>query len=61
MSERGFPLHCPYCGDTDLWPHEADDGPGHGQWECRSCLRAFSLKLIGLVRPTQPISGGAPS
>ena len=51
MSGRAVPFHCPYCGDTDLWPHEPDEGAGHGQWECRSCLRAFSLKLLGQLRP----------
>jgi len=52
MSERAVPFHCPYCGETDLWPHEPDDGStGHGQWECRGCLRAFSVKLLGLLRP----------
>jgi transposase-like protein len=52
MSERAVPFHCPYCGETDLWPHEPDDGSaGHGQWECRGCLRAFSVKLIGMLRP----------
>ena len=50
MSERGVPFHCPYCGDENLWPHEGEDGgPGHGQWECRSGLRAFALKMLGLV------------
>jgi ribosomal protein L37AE/L43A len=48
MSERAVPCFCPYCGDEDLRPHEA----GHGTWECRACLRAFSLKMLGLVRPT---------
>ena len=24
MSERAVPFHCPYCGETDLWPHEGD-------------------------------------
>jgi transposase-like protein len=46
-TERAIPFHCPYCGDENLWPHEG----GHGTWECRSCLRAFSLKMLGLVRP----------
>ena len=50
MSERAVPFHCPFCGEGDLWPHEADDAC-HGSWECRSCLRAFSLKMLGLVRP----------
>ena len=52
MTSRGVPFHCPYCGGEDLWPHEVTDGPGHGAWECRACLRAFSLKMLGLVRPT---------
>ena len=54
MSERAVPFHCPYCGDENLWPHEGADGSGatHGSWECRSCLRAFTLKMLGLVRPS---------
>jgi transposase-like protein len=54
MSARAVPFHCPYCGDENLWPHEPDDGAegsGHGQWECRSCLRAFKLSMIGQLRP----------
>jgi ribosomal protein L37AE/L43A len=47
MSERAVPFHCPYCGDGDLRPHEGT----HGAWECRACQRAFSLKLLGLLRP----------
>ena len=53
MSERAVPFHCPYCGEQDLRPHE--ESPT-ATWECRGCLRAFSLKLIGLIRPT----GGRP-
>ena len=46
MSERaGTPFHCPFCGETDLWPHEAT----HGSWECRACLRAFQLKSLGQI------------
>ena len=45
-TERAVPFHCPYCGEEDLWPSEE----GHGAWECRACLRAFSVKLLGLVR-----------
>ena len=64
MSERAVPFHCPYCGETDLWPfearrlapqelpHEPAEGAGHGAWECRGCLRAFQLKMLGLVRPS---------
>ncbi len=51
MSARAVPFHCPYCGDENLWPHEPDEGAGHGQWECRSCLRAFKLTMIGQLRP----------
>ncbi len=47
MTERTTPFHCPYCGDEDLRPH-ADK---HGGWECRSCLRAFSLRMLGIVPP----------
>ena len=58
MSERAFPQHCPYCGEQDLWPH--DETPG--SWECRGCLRAFSLKMLGLVSPQkveQPSTPGS--
>ena len=54
MSARAVPFHCPYCGDEDLRPHEpesADEGAGHGQWECHSCLRVFKLSMIGQLRP----------
>ena len=44
MSERAVPFHCPYCGDTNLFPAETG-------WECRSCLRAFAVKMLGMVRP----------
>lgn len=58
MPERSSPFHCPYCADEDLRPHEVTD-PATGEtsspagaWECRACLRAFSLRLIGhLPRP----------
>jgi transposase-like protein len=52
MSERAFPVHCPYCGDEDLRPHEGDE---HGAWECRSCLRAFRLKMLGIIAPPQTV------
>lgn len=47
MSERVAPYHCPYCGEEDLRPHEAT----HGTWECHACLRAFSVKFLGQLRP----------
>lgn len=43
------PLHCPYCAGQNLHPH----GEVHGAWECRECLRAFSVKFIGLLAPTE--------
>jgi ribosomal protein L37AE/L43A len=49
MSERAQPFHCPYCGDENLWPHEA--AGASGAWECRACLRAFTVKMLGMVRP----------
>jgi len=45
MSERVVPQHCPYCGETTLFPQEQG-------WECRSCLRAFSVSYQGMIRPT---------
>jgi transposase-like protein len=50
MSTRSVPFHCPYCGDEDLRPHSGR----HGDWECRACLRAFSLHLLGLLSPAHP-------
>ncbi|MBD8606124.1 hypothetical protein AERO_06550 [Aeromicrobium fastidiosum] len=44
---RAVPFHCPYCADEDLRPH----GETHGEWECRSCLRAFRLGFIGQLSP----------
>jgi hypothetical protein len=52
MSGHSVPLHCPYCGGEQLFPH----GETHGAWECRECLRAFSVKFVGLLRPSA--SGG---
>jgi transcription elongation factor Elf1 len=62
VSGRGVPFHCPYCGDEDLRPHETDEGSGHGAWECRSCLRAFHLKMLGMITPrsTGPESSEVP-
>jgi transposase-like protein len=45
MSERSVPFHCPYCGDENLRPGEE----GHGSWECHACLRAFSLRMLGMI------------
>ncbi|HEU4515356.1 MAG TPA: hypothetical protein VFR87_19780 [Nocardioidaceae bacterium] len=51
MSERAVPFHCPYCASEDLRPHETEQGSPHGAWECRACLRAFSLRMLGLIAP----------
>ncbi|MCW2747658.1 MAG: hypothetical protein JWP10_800 [Nocardioidaceae bacterium] len=49
MTSRATPFHCPYCSDEDLRPH----GEKHGEWECRSCMRAFRLGYIGMLNPSQ--------
>lgn len=49
---RVMPYHCPYCSDESLFPH----GQTHGAWECRSCLRAFSVQFLGQLDPTHHIS-----
>ncbi len=38
-------FHCPYCGGEHLRPHETS----HGAWECRSCMRVFAVRLLGLL------------
>jgi hypothetical protein len=45
VSERSVPYYCPYCGGEDLRPHEDT----HGAWECRECIRVFSLKFLGIL------------
>jgi len=35
--------YCPYCAEETLFPLEG------GGWECRSCLRAFSVTFLGLA------------
>jgi len=41
-AERAVPFYCPYCGEEDLEPTEAD-----GEWRCRSCVRRFRLRFAG--------------
>ena len=54
MSDRMAPFYCPYCGEEDLRPNEA----AHGAWECRSCIRVFSVKFIGMLAvPSQGAAG----
>lgn len=44
-------LYCPYCAEETLFPLE------EGGWECRSCMRAFSVTFLGLA--SRGHSGGA--
>jgi transposase-like protein len=59
MSAHSAPLHCPYCAGEQLHPH----GDSHGAWECRECLRAFSVRFLGLLSPasgqSRPAEGGS--
>ncbi len=48
MSAHSVPLHCPYCAGENLHPH----GDVHGAWECRECVRAFTVKFLGLLAPS---------
>jgi transposase-like protein len=48
VSERAAPFYCPYCGDEDIRP----DGEHHGQWRCGACTRVWTLKYVGLGRPS---------
>lgn len=53
-ARAGTPYHCPFCSETDLWPHEPTG------WECRSCLRAFSVTSLGMIgRASTTREGGA--
>ena len=40
------PFHCPYCGDEDLVPAE-----DRRRWRCRSCLRIFAVRHVGIGDP----------
>jgi hypothetical protein len=44
-ANRQAVMYCPYCAEETLFPLE------HG-WECRSCLRAFTVRFLGL-RPAR--------
>jgi transposase-like protein len=54
MSSHSVPLHCPYCAGENLHPH----GDRHGAWECRECLRAFTVSFIGLLNPAAATQRG---
>jgi ribosomal protein L37AE/L43A len=57
--ERAVPYHCPFCAEDDLRPH----GTTHGAWHCRSCLRVFAVRFLGIeglpASPTIPTTPGA--
>jgi hypothetical protein len=53
--QRQPPFYCPYCAEEDLVPQAAEPvtdstaGPsGHGAWVCRSCLRIFAVRFLGI-------------
>jgi len=46
-ASRQAVMYCPYCAEETLFPRE------EGGWECRSCLRAFSVSFLGLVPSRQ--------
>jgi len=51
VSENRAPAqYCPYCGETNLWPHEES----HGAWTCRDCNRVFAVRFIGIARRSAP-------
>lgn len=41
-ANRQAVMYCPYCAEETLFPLE------DGGWECRSCLRAFTVRFLGL-------------
>ncbi|GAA2776651.1 hypothetical protein GCM10010470_06660 [Saccharopolyspora taberi] len=41
---RAVPFYCPYCGEEELTPEETPAGA----WKCHSCLRVFTVSLVGL-------------
>jgi len=45
VGERQVPFFCPYCGEEELRPA----GSKAGDWECRSCARAFQLRFNGVL------------
>jgi hypothetical protein len=47
-ANRQSVIYCPYCAEETLFPLEG------GGWECRSCLRAFSVTFLGLASASRP-------
>jgi hypothetical protein len=53
--QRQPPFYCPYCAEEDLVPQPAEaiadsaaGGSRHGAWVCRSCLRIFAVRFLGI-------------
>ena len=53
MNRAASPFHCPYCAEDDLFPRE--DG-----WECRACLRAFSVTFLGQLPHPESLQARPP-
>jgi hypothetical protein len=53
---RAAVFYCPFCAEEDLHPVEQ-----HGGWECRSCLRVFAIKVLGLAPHAASLSVPAES
>ncbi|HEX2360529.1 MAG TPA: hypothetical protein VHI11_00500 [Jiangellaceae bacterium] len=51
---RAAVFYCPFCAEEDLHPVEQ-----HGGWECRSCLRVFAVRMLGLASRTASLTGPA--
>jgi ribosomal protein L37AE/L43A len=49
---RAAVQYCPFCAEEDLHPVDQ-----HGGWECRSCLRVFAVRLLGLAPRTATVAG----
>lgn len=53
MSEtRAAVQYCPFCAEEDLHPVEQ-----HGGWACRSCLRVFAVRMLGLAPRAASVAG----
>ena len=41
-------FYCPYCGGVELFPVP---DPVDIEWECRACLRSFTVTLTAIGHP----------
>jgi transposase-like protein len=44
------PFFCPYCGEEDIRPF----GEAAAQYRCGSCLRVWTLRMVGTTRAGAP-------